>query len=163
MKTTYRPAKMDTAHTIVTVFVFLVLGFFLVLAVSMHEKPMWGASALVAVVIAISWQMRPARYEVSDEAVRIVRAWPFKSIAIPKAEIKDVRPVTLTWKTIRTCGVGGLFGSGGWFWNKELGRFFVAMTNGHSLVLIANGGKYVISPENPERFVQDLKSSLGLS
>ena len=163
MDTTYQPAKMDTAITIVTVFVFLVLGFFLVLAVSTHEKPMWGAAALVALVIAISWQMRPARYEVSDEAVRIVRAWPFKSIAIPKAEIKDVRPVKLTAKTLRTCGVGGLFGSGGWFWNRELGRFFVAITNGRKLVLIANGGKFVISPDDPDRFVQELKSEAGLS
>ena len=163
MKTTYRPAKMDTAITIVTVSVFLLLGFFLVLAVSMHEKPMWGAVALVAVVIAVSWQMRPARYEVSDESVRIVRGWPFKSIMIPKIQIKDVRPVSRSWKTIRTCGVGGLFGSGGWFWNKELGHFLVAITNGHKLVLIANGGKFVISPENPDRFIQDLKSSLGLS
>ena len=163
MKTAYPPAKMDTAHTIVTASVFLLLVFFVVLAVAMPLKPMWGATALVAVVIAISWQMRPARYEVSDEAVRIVRAWPFKSIEIPKAEIKDVRPVTFTWKTLRTCGVGGLFGSGGWFWNKEIGRFFVAMTNGHSLVLIENGGKFVISPDDPDRFVQEFKSAAGLS
>lgn len=159
MKTTYPPARLDTVHTLVTVFVFLLVALFL----NLHQKPMWGAAALVAVVIAISWQMRPARYEVSDEAVRIVRAWPFKSIEIPKAEIKDVRPVKLSTRTIRTCGVGGLFGTGGWFWNKELGHFFVAMTNGHSLVLISNGGKFVISPENPDRFIQDLKSSLGLS
>ena len=163
MKTTYRPAKMDTAITIVTVSVFLVLGFFLALAVSMREKPMWGAVALVAVVIAISWQMRPARYEIPDVGITIVRGWPFKSIVIPKAEVREVRRLKVTQMTIRTCGVGGLFGSGGWFWNKDLGRFFVAMTNGHKLVLIENGGKFVISPENPDRFVQDVKSSLGLS
>ena len=154
---------MDTAITIITVFVFLLFGFFLTLAISMHEKPMWGAAALVALVIAISWQMRPARYEVSDESVRIVRAWPFKSIAIPKAEIRDVRPVTLTWKTIRSFGVGGLFGTGGWFWNKELGHFLVAMTNGHKLVLISNGGKFVISPENPDEFIKDVQSRIGQS
>jgi hypothetical protein len=159
MKTTYPTAKMDTVHTLVTVFVFLLVALFL----NLHQRPMWGAVALVALVIAISWQMRPARYEVSDESVRIVRAWPFKSIAIPKAEIKDVRPVTLTWKTIRSFGVGGLFGTGGWFWNKELGNFLVAMTNGHKLVLISNGGKFVISPENPDEFIRDLQSRIGQS
>ena len=163
MKTTYRPAKMDTAITIVTASVFLLLGIFLVLAVSMHEKPMWGAVALLVVVIAISWPMRPVRYEVSDEAVRIVRTWPFKSIEIPTAEIRDVRPVVLTWRTIRTCGVGGLFGTGGWFWNKELGHFLVAMTNGHKLVLISNGGKFVISPDNPDEFIKDVQSRTGQS
>ena len=159
MKTAYKPAGLDTAHTIVTVFVFLLVA----LVLNLHQKPMWGAVALVAVVIAISWPMRPARYEVSDESVRIVRAWPFKTIAIPKAEIRDVRPVVLTWRTIRTCGVGRLFGTGGWFWNKELGRFFVAMTNGHKLVLISNGGKFVISPENADEFISDVQSRIGQS
>ena len=159
MKTTHPPAKMDTAHTVVTIFLFLLLGFFVYLAA--YQKPLWigvPGVALVVLTLAISWQMRPTRYEVSDEAVRIVRAWPFKSIEIPKAEIKDVRPVTFTWKTLRTCGVGGLFGSGGWFWNKELGRFFVAVTNGHNLILIENGGKFVISPENPDEFADSLRS-----
>lgn len=163
MKTTYRPAKMDTAITIVTASVFLLLGIFLVLAVSMHEKPMWGAVALLAVVIAVSWQMKPARYEVSDESVRVVRGWPFRNIAIPKAEIRDVRPVVLTWRTIRTCGVGGLFSTGGWFWSRELGHFLVAMTNGHKLVLISNGGKFVISPGNPDEFISDVRSRIGQS
>lgn len=163
MKTTYPPAKMDTAHTIVTASVFVLMGLFAYLPLCLDLKPLWGAAAFVAVVIAFSWQMRPARYEISDEGVTIVRAWPFGNIAIPKAEIKDVRPVKLTAKTIRTFGVGGLFGTGGWSWNRDLGNFFVAITNGHKLLLISNGEKFVISPEDPERFVNEVKSAAGVS
>lgn len=159
MKTTFPVAKMDTAHTIVTAGFLVLLGAFVY--IPLHQfKPMWGATAILLAVLFISWQMKPARYEVSDESVRIVRGWPFSDVVIPRPEIKDARRVKMTGTTLRTCGVGGLFGSGGWFWNKEIGRFFAAITNGYNLVLIEDGGKFVISPENPDEFADSIRSRL---
>ena len=159
---TYQPARMDVATLVATVFVFALFAFFMVLAVLTPDEFVGAAGAvLVAVVIAISWQFRPFRYEIRDEAITIVRGWPFKSIAIPLATVREIRSATLRGLTVRSFGIGGLFGSGGWFWNKELGRFFASVTNIKHTVLIANGQSFVISPERPDEFIADVKQTIG--
>lgn len=146
---------MDTAHRVTTILIVLLLGLLIFKAFHIPDLRAWAPSLVIALVIVIAWQMRPSAYQVSDEGITIVRGWPFKSVMIPTGQIHNIRQVTIHWTTIRY-GVGGLFSTGGWLWNRELGRFFAAYTNRHKLVLIENGGKYVISPENPEEFIADL-------
>ena len=155
MNKTYLPARMDLPHTYTTVTVSLLFFFFL-LGAALRGGVLWFVFGLLAVIMFISQQMSPKRYEISDTDMTIIRGWPFKNVAIPLDQVRVVRDVKLPWSTIRTGGVGGLFGSGGWFWNKEIGSFFAAFTNGHKLVFIDARRKYVISPEDPEGFIAEV-------
>lgn len=158
MRSTYRPAQMDGVTAVVTWFVILLFAVLLALALFYGEWPMVIGAAFLGIIIAMSWQLRPIRYEITGDAVGIVRGRPFRSIVIPVADMREVRRVTLPATTIRTFGIGGLFGWVGWFWNKDLGRFFMAATHRKHTVLIANGKKFVISPENPDEFIADVRS-----
>ena len=159
---TYRPAPMDKVTLGVTLFIFALLVFFIAFTFNpKSEEPMRFASIMMALVIAISWQVKANRYEINEDSIILVRGWPFRDIVIPLADVKKVEKVTISSKTIRTFGVGGLFSSTGWFWNKDIGHFFVSATNGYCIVLISNGKKWAISPENPDEFVADMSSRIG--
>lgn len=65
--------------------------------------------------------------------------------------------------TIRTFGVGGLFGYWGMFSNSRIGRFRMFATRRDRTVLIetTEGKKIVITPDEPEVFVGTIKSLKG--
>lgn len=66
-------------------------------------------------------------------------------------------------RSIRLCGNGGLFGFTGWFWNKKLRTHRVFVTDPkRAVVLRLSQRTLVVSPDDPERFVRELKALAGL-
>ncbi|MDZ7614650.1 MAG: PH domain-containing protein [Flavobacteriaceae bacterium] len=59
----------------------------------------------------------------------------------------------LKW-TIRTLGVGGLFGYFGYFWNREIGSmiWYTSQQKNRILITLKNEDKIVISPDDPSLY-----------
>ncbi len=65
---------------------------------------------------------------------------------------------------IRTFGNGGLFSFSGRYWNRRLGHFRAFVTDAKRAVVLRYEGKtFVISPDEPEAFVSDVRRRLGAS
>jgi hypothetical protein len=156
---TYSVAPMDRLAWIVTAYITGLTGVFIILGVLLPaSRFLLAPAAALLLVIWMSWQIAPKRCELTGDVLVIVRGWPFRDISIPVGEIREVTRVKISPFTIRSFGVGGLFSWSGWFWNREIGSFFAEITNIGRTVLIDAGKKYVISPEVPEQFVQDIQS-----
>jgi hypothetical protein len=159
---TYRAAPMDGITLGVTI---SALALFLIITISMlipfhHAWPTLVISGSLILLVVLCWQVKAERYEIRDDTIVIVRGWPFSDIVIPLSEVREVRPFKFTLRTIRTFGVGGLFSSTGFFWNKEAGKFFASVTNLKCAVLIDGKDKIVISPENPDEFAECLMGAV---
>lgn len=102
---------------------------------------------------------RPLRYSILKDTFivnRLVKNW-----SIDCHEIKSVRLFTHHEMkfTIRTFGVGGLFGYFGMFFNSKEGRLRLFATRWDRTVLIetAGGKKIIVTPNDPDAFVSILK------
>lgn len=82
-----------------------------------------------------------------------------KGIAIPKANIvekKQIPSEDTTW-TIRTFGVGGLFGYYGKFFHTKYGSMiWYATQRKNYVMLVTQGTKFVLTPNEPEKFLAAL-------
>jgi hypothetical protein len=66
--------------------------------------------------------------------------------------------------SIRVFGIGGFFGYTGKFSNNHLGRFRAYVTdNSRCVILRFKGEILVISPENPEKFLEALEAGINQS
>ena len=114
--------------------------------------------AIIILVFALSYYFSVTKYEISGN--RIVVHRPFDSVTIPKGELtatriyaKDIR------MSIRTFGIGGVFSYTGTFWNSKFGSMTWYVTKMDNAVLLVDGrsNKTVISPDNPEKFIESLQ------
>jgi hypothetical protein len=82
----------------------------------------------------------------------------FWSTNIPLLGIYDaVHDPAAIKGSLRIFGNGGLFGMTGLYWNKTLGRFRLFATDpAKAVVLRLHGRIVVISPEEPDAFLQEL-------
>ena len=98
-------------------------------------------------------------YVVTDDEVRVKRLlWsnriPRKSLTSARAE-----PGALS-RSVRICGNGGFFSFSGFFRSEKLGSFRAYVTDlNRTVVLRTEKRTYVLSPDEPERFVRDLEIS----
>ena len=72
------------------------------------------------------------------------------NIIIPIQDIQAVFPKRSIVYDIRIWGISGLFGHIGWFWNKQIGRFFALVKDGNSMLVIKTKDNkcYVVSCQN---------------
>ena len=155
---TYRVAPMDVSARTGTVLVFAMTVACIVAGILKAEvRPLIAAAALLLVLTWMSWQVAPKRYDLTDDALVIIRAWPFRDISIAVQDIREVKRVEFSpWTTMGTLYVGGLFSYSGRCWNKQLGGFYSGITDFKRTVLIVANEKFVISPERPDEFVGDI-------
>ena len=111
---------------------------------------------LILIIYVVSYLFRPTGYELTDENFIIHRA--IKDVVIKKASIREVilpSSEQMRW-TIRTFGVGGLFGYYGKFVNWKLGNMTWYATRRNKIILImtADGKKLVITPDETEKFLR---------
>lgn len=161
--TTYKPAPMQPVILGVTIFVFLIPAFFVAMALlSTKDALIWlSPAAFTCVVILGCAQYRPFGFKITSDSVRIVKGWPFTTIVIPISEIQSVRRYKFTWMTIRAFGVGGLFSAGGYFWDRQIGSFYAAITDQSRAALVKARKNYIISPADPDAFIATLESRIG--
>ncbi len=108
----------------------------------------------------------PFGYRISKDAITVKRLGV--DIIIPIDNIKEIRRYNcnrITGPGLRIFGVCGFFGAYGKFWNKEFGSFNTYITNNKDAVFISckNGKKYVLSPQQPDEFVQNISHNHNFS
>ena len=108
----------------------------------------------------IAFIFRPISYIILDEFLVIHR--PLLDIKIALNEIENM--VVLDSQelkgTIRTFGVGGLWGYWGSFANSRIGamKWYATRMSNAVLITTGNNKKIVLTPDDPELFVKKLKS-----
>ena len=101
----------------------------------------------------------PLRYEVTADAVTVKRLGP--DVVIPAGDIVRVThdDGASLRGSIRLGANGGLGGYVGLFTNKTLGRYRAYMTRKDRVVLLETAQTiFVLSPDDPGRFVDALKT-----
>jgi Bacterial PH domain len=96
-------------------------------------------------------------YVITDDAILIRRL--FWTTRLDRAGLKSAEVSSKVMnKSLRTCGNGGGFSFTGWYWSKSLGfyRAFVTDLN-RTVVLRFEKRTVVLSPDDPEDFVSELK------
>jgi hypothetical protein len=119
--------------------------------------PLVFASALV-----LAWLHRTLGYRLGSDAITVRRPIRSKTIALSEVvgvDFPAARPPGNVFGLLR---VEGLFGAQGSYWNKSWGRFRVFVTNDANTVEVrlASGERILLSPDEPERFVDDLRALL---
>jgi Bacterial PH domain len=107
---------------------------------------------LILGIYSFCYLFRPMRYIVEKNGLTIHR--PLKDYHLELHKIKSVYLTdtkTMKW-TIRTFGVGGLFGYYGKFRNKTFGNMTWYATQRNNFVVIetTDNKKIVITPDNPD-------------
>lgn len=166
MKSVYRPAPVGGIILYTTV-IFLAAPVFLVIfgmASSFAESlPSYIIAGICVVADLYSWLGKPARYEVTDDAVTIIMRRPFRGRKIPVQRIEEVFRTSVPFACLNdTCGFGffGVFSTTAKCWSKRLGSFQAAVTNPEQAILITADKKYVISPRDPDAFIADVRSRM---
>jgi hypothetical protein len=144
-------ASLDKTAIIITILVSLLFG---ALIIFNFILPL---AILLLIVYLICWHLKPLSYEIKAEEIIIRRL--IKSVHINRTDIENL---TLIDKdklsgTIRTFGVGGLFGWYGKFSNNELGDMSWYLTRRDKPILIISktGKKILISPDDAEAFSKE--------
>jgi hypothetical protein len=103
-------------------------------------------------ILSVIFLWAPRGYELHDNLVVVKRLIGDAKIALAQAASRW----NWTWWGLRLFGSGGMYGYYGIFMFKGLGKVRMYATNRHKLVLVAdvNGRKYLLSPDEPERFIQ---------
>jgi hypothetical protein len=142
---------------IVILFVFIVFG-----PIIFDKDENLEVSILIGLllfpVIGITYAISPRLYHISEDNIEIERL--INTIKINISEIKSVCHIDkekLKW-SIRTFGVGGLFGYFGKFWNKEFGHMTWYCSQRDKLIMIItkDNKKIVISPNDSELFLFEM-------
>ncbi len=106
----------------------------------------------------IAFMFRPISYVILDELLVIHR--PLLDIKIEFNEIKNVEILDSQELkgTIRTFGVGGLWGYWGSFANTRIGvmKWYATRMSNAVLITTVSNKKIVLTPDEPELFVKNL-------
>ena len=109
-----------------------------------------GTILLFVTILLISWLYAPKSYTFENNELSINR--PIGKVKIKLADIKQVRKLDEkeTEGTIRTFGVGGLFGYFGKFHIPKIGHstFYSTQQKNKILIVTNNDKKIVITPDD---------------
>lgn len=115
------------------------------------------AIPILAVYFA-TYSFRPINYDVTNDQLVIHRT--IKDVIIKRRDIRRVAPINkdqMKW-TVRTFGIGGLFGYYGQFVNSKLGDMTWYATRRNNTILIEtfDDKKLIVTPDEPEAFIKEL-------
>ena len=151
-------ASMDNLVKASTIGVFILLISLIAVLnlVSNSLLVTTGFILLFSVILFLPYLMVPRGYVVSGKTVVVKRPLGEVRIILAEAALRW----KWTWWGLRLFGSGGLYGYYGFFIFKGLGMVRMCATNRHNLVLVrdVNGRKYLLSPDEPERFIQQTQT-----
>lgn len=149
--------------TVIIVGLFLLIGVALLLffVMSLLDE-VFDRKSIMMPIVAIGlfgllyWVFteRIIGYEVLNEGVKIIKGNDVE--LIKKELVLDVKPIDYKDLrfSIRTFGIGGVFGFSGSFTNKKFGDMTWNFTRKDNLVMIVTQKqKFVVSPDNRELFI----------
>ena len=146
-------ASLDKTALLITSLVTLMFG---ALIVFNFILPL---AIFLIIIYLICIALKPLSYEITKDELIIRRL--IKSVRMNRADIKSLELIEKTTLsgTIRTFGVGGLFGWYGKFANSQLGNMTWYLTRRDKPVLILkkDSKKILISPDQAEAFVREFK------
>jgi Bacterial PH domain len=159
---TYK-ASLDTVAKIVTcsiVLLFVGTFFAFLFTAGIENKiisPIVGIS--FTLILVLTYFFAPTKYTITKDVLIIHR--PVYNIEIPKIEIKTALLNTSKAISIRTFGVGGLFGYFGSFHSFDLGSTTWYATKHKNQILIerTNGQKIILSPDDINGFLDEFNKS----
>ncbi|MGZ8900021.1 MAG: PH domain-containing protein [Limisphaerales bacterium] len=164
MKAEFKAARWGPRIWVITVLVTtLLLVIFPALLFSapvLIPHMQWLIVVMMGSIVGISALFLVRGYVINDNTLLVRRTlWKtrldlhgIKSVAADPDALKGA------WKTI---GNDGLFAIHGWFWGKRQGKFRAFVTDPRCAVVLDCGAqKIVISPEDPEGFVNAIKGGL---
>lgn len=122
----------------------------------------WKKSAIITTILIVTYGgayiFRPLGYVLTGDQVIIRRPW--RSVIVERKSIETVQIISKEQLkfTIRTFGVGGLFGYYGKFYNSVFGKMTWYLTRRDHLVLIRTTNKKTIllSPDEVDSFAKEL-------
>jgi hypothetical protein len=153
---------MSAALRVVTWLLLLLLALFLYLAL-VSEPPanavLFVVFLVVGLIYASVWFMwRPARFEVDARVLRIV--WPIRAREIRRddvegAQVLDLRSFRDKYGSGMRIGAGGLWGGFGLLKTRKA-TFSMWISRLHGLVIVRlhRARPLLLTPEDPERFVE---------
>ena len=101
-------------------------------------------------------------YIISNDTLFVQRSFWNNAIDLSTLESVDVNPHAME-KSIRTFGNGGLFSFSGRYRNKQLGLYRAFATKlDNSVVLKFSDQTIVVTPDQPQRFANELKQMRNL-
>lgn len=148
-------ASLDKTAIIISSIISILLGL------SILYKFNLPITFMLLTIYLICWYLKPLSFDINEDEI-IIRRW-FKSVHINKSEIEslDLIEKNRIRGSIRTFGVGGLFGWYGKFNNDELGSMTWYLTRRDRPILITtkSGKKILLSPDDTEGFLKEFHSS----
>ena len=146
-------APWDAALSVVSV---VATAIFLLVAALPLPGALWPVRVLVlaAPLAALPFVVRG--YEVRDGALWIRRLFWQTRVDLSGLRSACADPAVLRG-SIRLCGNGGLYSFTGWYWNRRLGVFHAYATGVRRVVVLTlDDRRVVVTPDDPEAFVQAL-------
>ncbi len=159
----FRLAPMSPLIRGLTLLVLALPVVFFVIAASGSHLLSLPALLLVVIYAWVWLRFRPSAFVVHPNAIEVV--WPLKRRRIPRDEISAVRAIDaeeltreIGWGT--RVGAGGLWGGFGWLWTRRRGivQMYISRTDGYVWIERRNARPWLVTPEQPEAFVQALRS-----
>jgi len=160
---TYKTSLDKTAIVIticVTIlFAVIIGGQYSIIKDAGRAIPIYTTTACLLIYF-MAFAFRPINYVVTKDELIVSR--PLLNVHIKRADIKSVELIERNKITgsIRTFGVGGLFGYYGNFANFSLGRmtWYATRKDTPVLVKIIDNKKIIFTPNDPDKFVNELTS-----
>lgn len=116
-----------------------------------------GVALIPFVVVLVSVLFVVTRFELSAGELRVRRLIWFNTISLGDLKHVSKEPGLLKG-SLRLVGNGGLYSFSGSFYNRRLGRFRAFLTDWrHSVVLQLQSRTIVVSPADPDAFIQALQ------
>ena len=154
-------ASLDNLSKVVTIgvtilFATIIIGQYSLIKDEGKAIPIYTTVALLLIYFIV-FAFRPINYSITTENIIIHRLW--KDVTISRTLIKSVELIDkekLRW-SLRTFGVGGLFGYFGNFTNMKIGRmtWYATRRDNPILIVTTNNKKIILTPNNPGKFVSD--------
>jgi len=114
----------------------------------------------IIIIYFFAFLRSPKAYIITNSEL-IIKTFS-KSIEIPISSVKEARKLNKyeLKGTKRIKGIGWLFGFSGIFYSRRIGFFEGYFTNQKNLILIKDDKTYVISPDNPNLFLEKIESQI---
>ncbi len=151
---------------IIALAVIIAFSEYFGIRLNMHDIKPYGAiglklTILIPVVllpgtVIAMYLFKTTGIVVDENAITIERM--IMPVVINFAAIVSVKRIDRMKYVIRTCGNGGLFGYTGFYYKSGIGtmRWYCTQRTNYILIEKTNGKKLVITPDDPDGFMNDI-------
>ena len=156
----FRPSGLSAKAKIITAtFFFVILVVTLLIIVNNPDAPLFPKAVTCFVfilVILVLFLLAPSSYQLTESELIIKRRVGRRKVLL--SSIREVRRVSKKdiLRGVVRGGVGGIFGFFGKILSWEFGIYDAYFTNESKAVLIRADKPIVVSPDDPDLFVQKM-------